>query len=88
MEVDVLYRLTAILAYVGDDSVTVTKLPVGSYTVTELTDLSCRYENAEAERKVDLIYSDSNEIIFDNSRENGKWLDGNTTKIYKKVTKY
>lgn len=64
---------------VGDDSVTITKLPTGSYTVTELTDWSWRYENSAAKRKVNLTYNNgSNEIIYDNSRENGKWLDGNT----------
>ena len=64
---------------VGDDSVTITKLPTGCYTVTELTDWSWRYENSAAERKVNLTYNNgSNEMIYDNSRENGKWLDGNT----------
>lgn len=65
----------------GDSSVTITKLPVGSYTVTEQTDWSWRYENTEANREVNLIYNDgTNEIIYDNSRENGKWLDGNAAK--------
>lgn len=64
---------------VGDDSVTITKLPTGCYTVTELTDWSWRYENSAAERKVNLTYNNgSNEMIYDNSRENGNWLDGNT----------
>ena len=65
----------------GNNSVTVTKLPTGSYTVTELTDWSWRYENDAAEREVNLTYNNgSNEIVYDNSRENGKWLDGNTAK--------
>ena len=62
----------------GNNSAIITKLPVGSYTITELTDWSWRYENAAAEREVELIFSAANEIIYDNSRENGKWLDGNT----------
>ena len=63
---------------VGNDFVTVTKLPVGMYTVTELTDWSWRYENGNASRDVHLTYNGgSNQMLFDNSRENGKWLDGN-----------
>ena len=70
-----------IVTVVGDNSVTVTKLPVGSYTVSEQMDWSWRYENAEAEREVNLTYNDSgNEIVYDNSRVHGKWLDGNNFK--------
>lgn len=66
---------------VGNGSVTVTELPVGEYTVTELTDWSWRYENGSAKREVTLEYTDGvNELIFDNSREHGKWLDGNDVK--------
>ena len=66
---------------VGNDSVTVTKLPVGEYTVTELVDWSWRYDNALAQRELVLNYNDgANEIIFDNSRDNDKWLDGNAVK--------
>lgn len=66
---------------VGNDSVTVTKLPTGDYTVTELTDWSWRYENSSPKREITLQYHEgSNEMIFDNSRENGKWLDDNSHK--------
>ena len=66
---------------VGNSSVTVTKLPTGSYTVTELTDWSWRYENTTAQQDINLNYNeDGNEIVYDNSRENGKWLDGNAVK--------
>ena len=69
------------LTVVGDNSVTVTKLPVGNYTVSELTDWSWRYENAYAVREVNLAYNDGkNEIVYENSRENPKWLDGNAAK--------
>lgn len=65
----------------GNGSVTVTKLPTGDYTVTELTDWSWRYENGTAQREITLTYNDgANEMVFDNSRENGKWLDGNAVK--------
>ena len=67
---------------IGDSSVTITKLPVGNYTVTEMTDWSWRYENENAVQEVMLNYNGgaTNEMIFNNSRENGKWLDGNATK--------
>jgi hypothetical protein len=66
---------------VGDNSVTITKLPVGNYTVSQLTDWSWRYKNAEAKRNVALAYTEgANEIVYDNSRANGKWLDGNNFK--------
>ena len=69
------------LTVVGDNSVTVTKLPVGNYTVSELTDWSWRYENTSAVREVNLAYNDGkNEIVYENSRENPKWLDGNAAK--------
>ena len=74
-------RINLTVTVVGNDSVTVAKLPTGDYTVIELTDWSWRYENSTAIREVKLDYSESgNEIIFDNSRENGKWLDGNDVK--------
>ena len=74
-------RINITVTVVGNNSVTVAKLPTGDYTVTELTDWSWRYENSTAIREVKLDYSESgNEIIFDNSRENGKWLDGNDVK--------
>lgn len=65
----------------GNASVTVTKLPVGEYTVTELIGWSWRYGNSNAEKAVTLEYNGgSNEIVFDNNRERGTWLDGNTVK--------
>ena len=66
---------------VGDDSVTITKLPTGSYTVTEQIDWSWRYGNDTAKREINLTYNNgTNEIVYDNSREHGKWLDGNTVR--------
>ena len=66
---------------VGNNSVTVTKLPTGDYTVTELTDWSWRYENSTARRDLTLEYNNgTNQLIFDNRRENGMWLDGNAVK--------
>ena len=71
---------------IGNSSVTITKLPVGEYTVTEITDWSWRYENSSAQREVTLEFNDgANELVFDNSRPNGKWLDGNAVKNNKFV---
>ena len=65
----------------GNSSVIVTKLPVGEYTVTELVDWSWRYDNSAAAKEIKLAYNNGlNEIVFDNSRNNGKWLDGNAVK--------
>ena len=63
---------------IGDSSETITKLPVGNYTVTEITDWSWRYENQNNEINIPLEYNDgSNEIVFSNIRMHNKWLDGN-----------
>lgn len=74
-------KINITVTVVGNDSVTITKLPTGDYTVTELTDWSWRYENLTAIREVMLDYNENgNQMVFDNSRENGKWLDGNDVK--------
>ena len=66
---------------IGNGSTTVTELPTGQYTVTELIGWSWRYENDAYQKEIALEYSDvDNELIFDNSRHNGKWLDGNAVK--------
>ena len=65
------------VSIVGDGNVTITKLPTGEYTISELTDWSWRYENSEAVQEITLTYSDTNHLVYINSRENYKWLDGN-----------
>lgn len=65
----------------GNGSVTVTELPLGFYTATELCDWSWRYENDTAVREFELKYNNgSNELEYDNRRENGYLLDGNAAK--------
>ena len=74
-------KIDLTVTVIGNDSVTITKLPTGDYTVTEITDWSWRYENATAQREVTLHYQDDgHELIYSNTRENGKWLDGNAVK--------
>lgn len=66
------------VSIVGNGEATITKLPVGEYTVVELTDWSWRYENQAAKRELTLEYSTTGNVVeYDNSRQQEKWLDGN-----------
>ena len=60
----------------GNGSATVTGLKVGEYTVTEVTDWSWRYRPTAGEQKITLSPTRTNELIFSNNREKGKWLNG------------
>ena len=63
---------------VGNNKVTITELPIGTYTVTEVTNWSWRYENDSAVREVVLEYNpEGTTILYDNNRQHEKWLDGN-----------
>ena len=65
------------VSVLGNGSVTITQLPTGNYTITELTDWSWRYD-ADASRTVALEYAENGtEIVFEQNRSNGLWLDGN-----------
>ena len=59
----------------GNDSVTITGLKVGSYTVTELTAWSWRYRPDSLSQTIDVKPNMSN-VVFSNSRTNQKWLGG------------
>lgn len=59
----------------GNDSVTITGLKVGSYTVTELTAWSWRYRPDSLSQTIDVKPNMSN-VVFSNSRANQKWLGG------------
>ncbi len=72
-------NIDIIVSIIGNGSVTVAKLPVGKYTVSELTDWSWRYDTALPSREVTLsVNISSNTVSFNNSRSNDKWLDGNS----------
>ena len=62
----------------GDGSVKITELPVGAYTVTELTDWSWRYNPVEGEMKITLVATGGNTLTFVNSREQQQWLGGDS----------
>ena len=60
-------------------SVTIKGLKVGTYTVTEVTSWSWRYEpanNASAQQKITLDPTGKNEVTFKNTRTKDKWLGG------------
>ena len=66
------------VSVVGNNAVTIRDLPTGEYTLTELTDWSWRYENAQSERDLQLEYNNgSNTVTFQNTRPHALYLDGN-----------
>lgn len=67
------------VAICGEDSVTVCKLPVGSYTVEENTDWSWRYEpDNGATKNVNIPMDSQAEVTYTNTRTNQYWLSGDS----------
>lgn len=70
------------VAVVGNDSVTIKHLPVGTYKVVELTDWSWRYEQhsvSPTDGEVTLTYDNPNQTVtFTNNREKIYWLSGDS----------
>ena len=65
------------VAICGNDSVTVCKLPVGSYTVEENTDWSWRYDPVDGATRNVTIPQDANaEVAYSNTRTKQYWLSG------------
>lgn len=73
------------VSIVGNGSVTIKDIPVGTYTVTELTDWSWRYELAsisptakegDAFATVEATADETAKATFENKRDNDKWLSG------------
>lgn len=60
----------------GNGKTTVAELPVGSYTVTEMTDWSWRYTPQGGETQTVTAGADGAELTFVNGRTEEKWLDG------------
>lgn len=67
----------------GNGSVTIKGLKIGEYTVTEVTSWSWRYTTSNNPRTITLQPAVPNEVIFENTRNNHKWLGGDA---YKKNT--
>ena len=83
-------NLTVTIKGVG--SIVINDLPVGKYTVTEVTAWSSRYEPDEVSKEVTLVYSDTilnnNQVTFTNTMNKKQWLDGNgyTENVFRTVT--
>lgn len=65
----------------GNGSVTIKNLKVGTYTVEEVTSWSWRYEPDKAKKIVDVKGGQPNEVTFNNKRDNGSWLSGDSYAI-------
>ena len=59
----------------GNDSVTLTGLQVGSYTVTELNDWTWRYADQNAQT-AEVVGGNTAKVTFNNIHSNQKWLGG------------
>ena len=66
----------------GNKSVTINDLPAGEYKVTEDKYWSWRYtpDGTNGQKTVKVEGGKNTEVPFDNTRTNGKWLDGNAYK--------
>lgn len=64
----------------GNGSVTITDLPRGEYTVTEITEWSWRYDAEGDKSKPITLTGDSGEVTFENKRNDKKWLGGESQK--------
>lgn len=60
----------------GNGKTTVADLPVGSYTVTEMTDWSWRYTPTGGAAQTVTAGAEGAELTFANGRTEEKWLDG------------
>ena len=62
---------------VGNSSVSVDHLPIGSYTVTEITDWSYRYTPDNTSKGIQLsVDKTKNTLTFSHIRSKTKWIDG------------
>ncbi len=65
----------------GNSSVTISDIPTGDYTITELSGWSWRYEALAPSIAITLEYNNNtNTVVFSHTRKNAKWLDGNTSR--------
>ncbi len=76
-------EVVAEVMVVGGDSVTLTGLPIGTYTITENTDWSWRYNctddiTKEVKAPDNVDENGVAEVAFTNELDENKWLDGST----------
>ena len=65
---------------VGNSSTTISKLPIGTYVITENTAWSFRYQPDEASKTIALgVDVTKNVVKFSHVRSADKWLDGNNS---------
>ena len=64
---------------VGNDSVTLKNLKIGTYTVTENTGWSWRYTPDKESKEITLKANEKNEVTINNTRDKDQWLDGNVS---------
>lgn len=62
----------------GNSTAVIKNIPVGRYTVTELTDWSWRYSNTEYTKTVSVEGGKKAEAVFVNNREKHDWLSGDS----------
>ena len=62
---------------VGNDSVTLKNLKIGTYTVAENTGWSWRYRPKENDKEITLVANQTNTVTIENERKKDQWLDGN-----------
>lgn len=66
------------VAIVGNETVTIKNLPVGTYTVTEDTNWSWRYTPKKNNQSVQVKATGENKLSFANERVNKSWLSGDS----------
>lgn len=62
----------------GNGSVVIKDLPTGTYTVTEVSGWSWRYEPKDVEQEAELVVGGTT-VTFENVRENDRWFDDETS---------
>lgn len=70
----------------GNGHINITDLPVGEYTVEE-TDWSWRYTPENKTQEITLSAGENNQLIFENSRAEDQWLDGEASCVNEFVWK-
>lgn len=80
-------HIDTIVVLNGAGTITIDKIPIGNYTVTELTDWSWEYTCASAEQPVTISERATSSLSFTNTDKNPNWLAGETAadNLFKKI---